>query len=365
MIEQLTKKIYSITSVYQKHQSYGDATFFVGGFLFDLTTLDKIEGTNLLQQGLFLVLLSLFIFFDVMFIHKKIEIPEKYIKFWKYRNEFGHFIFGSLLSAYTIFFFKSASISTSLSFLIGLVFLLVLNEFPKFKKQGHSIRILLFNFCLIAFLIYLVPIFFGRLGTDVFIVSIFSSQIYFASFLWIWRKYHISHDFLKKQFLFSIFVHIAIVILFFSNSLPPVPVSIRFIGIYHDIKKSNDKYELLYDRPFWKFWQSGDQSFFAQPGDKIVCFAKIHSPTHFNDEVFFKWELFTEKFGWQTQDYIQMNILGGRKKGYRGFTTKSNYQPGHWRIKLETSDHREIGRIDFQVIKEDSQSDRKFKSEIF
>ena len=46
-----------------------------------------------------------------------------------------------------------------------------------------------------------------------------------------------------------------------------------------------------------------------------------------------------------------MNITGGRKEGYRGFAMKQNYQPGEWRISIETTDGREIGRIYFEVYK--------------
>ncbi|MNT64341.1 hypothetical protein D3C72_2022330 [compost metagenome] len=46
-----------------------------------------------------------------------------------------------------------------------------------------------------------------------------------------------------------------------------------------------------------------------------------------------------------------MRITGGRKNGYRGFSTKANYTAGEWRISVETTDGREIGRIYFEVIK--------------
>ena len=55
--------------------------------------------------------------------------------------------------------------------------------------------------------------------------------------------------------------------------------------------------------------------------------------------------------GWTSTDKIPMKVSGGRKEGYRGFSTKQNYQAGDWKISVETSDGREIGRIYFKVEK--------------
>ena len=42
-------------------------------------------------------------------------------------------------------------------------------------------------------------------------------------------------------------------------------------------------------------------------------------------------------------------LVGGRVEGFRGFGTKSNYQPGDWKVQIETTDEREIGRVYFNL----------------
>ena len=42
---------------------------------------------------------------------------------------------------------------------------------------------------------------------------------------------------------------------------------------------------------------------------------------------------------------------------------KSNYQPGDWKLQVETTDEREIGRIYFDVVQVLPES-REFRTEI-
>jgi hypothetical protein len=49
------------------------------------------------------------------------------------------------------------------------------------------------------------------------------------------------------------------------------------------------------------------------------------------------------------QDSIPIKIVGGRGEGFRGFGMKSNYEPGEWKVQVETQDEREIGRVYFSL----------------
>jgi len=53
--------------------------------------------------------------------------------------------------------------------------------------------------------------------------------------------------------------------------------------------------------------------------------------------------------GWLLQDSIPIRIVGGREEGFRGYGFKTNYQPGHWKVQVETDDGREIGRVYFTL----------------
>ena len=105
---------------------------------------------------------------------------------------------------------------------------------------------------------------------------------------------------------------------------------------------------LSHERPFWRFWDNGDQKFLAQPGDKVYVFFRIFSPARFADQVLMRW-YWKGNGKWQLHDSIPINIVGGRAQGFRGYGMKSNYQPGEWKLQVETTDEREIGRVYFDL----------------
>jgi hypothetical protein len=128
-----------------------------------------------------------------------------------------------------------------------------------------------------------------------------------------------------------------------------VPLSIPFIGVYHSVERTGEGYRLGHERPSWRWWHNGDQRFVAQPGDKVYVFFRVFSPTRFSDEVLMRWYRKDPARGWTLQDSIPIKILGGREEGFRGYGVKASYQPGDWKVQIETNDGREIGRIYFEL----------------
>ena len=131
--------------------------------------------------------------------------------------------------------------------------------------------------------------------------------------------------------------------------IPPVPLSIPFIGVYHNVERTEAGYRLSHERPAWRFWHNGDQHFLAQPGDKVYVYFRVFSPARFADQVQMRWYWKDPARGWTLQDTIPIRIVGGREQGFRGYGVKSNYQPGDWKVQVETTDGREIGRVYFDL----------------
>jgi hypothetical protein len=331
-------------------------SFFIAGFLFDILTLGRIDaGLTIGQQAVYLLLVT------VVLVHMLLSEPRpapdlaaaSRLKRWyfEYRNPSIHFLLGALLSAYTLFFFKSSSLLVSFGFMGVLVALLLANESARFKALGLRFKFALLGLCYLSFFAYVIPVLIGQTGLAVFLLSMAAGCVPLAAAaFWLARKS-------KRKILVPLGCVLIVFLAFYLFRLiPPVPLSIRFMGVYHGVERTDAGYRLSHERPAWRFWHKGDQWFSAQPGDKVHVYFRIFSPSRFSDQVRMGWYRYegeaqagTKGRGWLLQDTIPIKILGGREEGFRGYGVKTNYQPGKWKVQVETTDGREIGRIYFSV----------------
>ena len=341
---------------YEKNERKVAVWSFVGGFLFDIITLDRIDSWFTIgQQVVYIVVIGIALM--QMFFQE--GRPERDVAgmgsirraYFEYRNAIVHFILGSLLSLYTLFFFKSSSLFVSFGFMAILVALLVVNESELFKKSGLAFKFALLSICILSFSASVVPVIIGSIGMLVFLAAMLVGCIPLAV---INRRIRIHAPERTQQARRQILLPFGCVLVLFLTLylfrlIPPVPLSIQRIGVYHGVERQGDSFVLSHERPFWRFWDNGDQKFLAQPGDKIYAFFRIFSPARFADQVLMRWYWKDGGGKWRLQDSIPINIVGGRALGFRGYGMKANYQPGAWKLQVETTDEREIGRVYFDL----------------
>jgi hypothetical protein len=356
---------------WEKYEKYAPASFFTSGFLFDVLTLDRIDSLfQIGQQFAFLALILVFLTYMLKDQMAPVIPPTNIFlrwlnPIWKYRVEAVHFLLGGLLSAYTLFFLKSASLLSSIVFLIIMTAILVGNEFSRVQTLSLGFKFGLLSFCYLIFLAYVVPIVTGFVGFGPFLIVVGLTAVTMFYIAHRYQKIGIDPTLVQRQVVRpTLIVLFSFVSLYALKVVPPIPLSAQYMGIFHRIERSPEgQYMAYYERPWWKFWQNGDQDFYARPGDKIHLFARVFSPVNFEDTIIAHWLLKTEKQGWITQDRIPFTIKGGRDQGFRGYTFKSNYQPGNWRVQLETDDGRELGRIYFTLETDDRTDDRVFRAD--
>lgn len=342
-------------SFYQRYERYWPAAFFVLGFLFDLIMLDRIDSWDVIaQQALYIVLIwgMLLQMLREEQTPLNLEGKGRFKRFYyKHRLEAMHFSFGSLLNAYMIFYFKSSSILASFGFLAFLVALLVANELPRFRSLGLTFKFALLALCTYSFSAYILPTFIGSMSPAIFFFSLLVGYVPFVLSGWLTqRRSPVFYELVKTNVMLpSTLVLFVFLLSYWLRIIPPAPLSVPYIGVFHSVSRTTEGYKLGHERAWWKFWQEGDQDFNAQPGDKIYVFFRIFSPTAFSDQVNLTWLKKDPRYGWQAQDSIPIKIVGGRREGFRGFGYKSNYEPGQWRAQVETMDGREIGRIYFDL----------------
>ncbi|MBX3016457.1 MAG: DUF2914 domain-containing protein [Bdellovibrionaceae bacterium] len=338
---------------YAANEALFGSLIFIGGFVFDIFTLsDYDDPFALIQQSVYLVLIGLFIYLETLDNRQSLTLPPWAQKAWVLREIGMHFLLGSLLSLYSLFFFKSASLATALIFMIAMAALLVANEFPQLQRRGPIIRWALWTLCLMCFLQILMPILFTYVGLIPFLFAWTISGLVLACVAWLLTRAFTSQLRETRSLLWpSAAALVVFLVLYIFKAVPPVPIVLKDIGIFHKVEKVGDAYILTEERPWWKFWHRGDQDFQAKPGDLIYAYFAIASPGRIQDQIKLRWMFKDPRAGWTSMDAQNIAIRGGRGDGYRGFAFKKNYQEGKWRVQVETSDDREIGRLSFEVTK--------------
>jgi hypothetical protein len=330
--------------------------FFAGGFVFDIVTVGRIDSwLTIGQQALYLAAVS------AVLLHMLVEQgapppepagrPRLWHWYHEYRSAAIHFALGALMNLYAIFFFKSSSLLVSFGFLAFLVVLVVANESQRLKALGLHFKFALLSLCYLSFAAIVVPIAVGSIGTWIFVGSMLAGVMPLSAIAWwVRRRRPALFPQVRRQILLPLgAVLLAFLAAYLLRVIPPAPLSIPFIGVYHAVERTEEGYHLGHERPWWRFWHNGDQVFRAQPGDRVFVFFRVFSPARFADRVRMRWYWEPGGRGWLLQDSIPIDIVGGREQGFRGYGYKSNFQPGRWKVQVETEDGREIGRVYFTL----------------
>jgi len=354
-----------------KNHPWTPVGFFFAGFIFDVLVLHRPDTLlQVLHQALYLFLLTLLLAGAILEDHGLITVPARFARAWKYHAHLTQFLLGTLLNVYAFFYFKSASLLVSIGFMILVAALLVVNEFVRLPKHQITMKLVLYFLCLTSFWLYVIPMLIGFVGIASFMLAIVVSN----GFIWILYKLvgrltekrtvapEVKRALQKKMLGAGYGVLISFVIFYFLQVIPPVPLSLKYIGIFHSVTKAEGNYVLRYSRPKWKFWERGAQTFYSRPGDTISAFVRVFAPRGFKDQLYVRW-LLRQPRGWEKVDLIPIPISGGRGDGFRGYTVKSNYQPGEYRVQIETTDGREVGRISLEVIADPETTPREWHEE--
>lgn len=365
----LTAQLFAdrIAIYYKKYERWVPAGSFVLGFLFDILTLSRIDDVlTIFQQGIYLLITVALLGVEIIGLVREVPPPPIFKKVWQYREFALHFLLGTLLSSYVLFYFKSASGATSFLFIGILAALLTVNEFMRFGQSQVKVHMALISLCLISFLESLVPTLLGFIGIVPFLLGlVLSIGAFYGFYRFLRPRLSENRKLLRTHVLYPYSaVHSLFVILYLMHAIPPVPLSVSYMGIYHGVEKKNGNYVLTYTRPWWKFWENGDETFLARPGDSLVGFAQVFSPTRFKDKLQIRWLSKNARGHWEPQDAIPLEVSGGREEGYRVAITKKNYHPGIWRVQIETTDNREVGRLGFSIIADPSTEARKIRTAI-
>lgn len=253
------------------------------------------------------------------------------------------FLFGNLLSALFILYFKSASHWLAWLTSLFLAILLVANEFLENEYKRFTLSWALFGLCAILFFNFALPFLLG---------SIHAVWFYLSTLLGAALAYGLYKN--TPQHLGSIkpvgVIAGILMLAYAADMIPPVPLVKREIVMAYALTKVGSDYQLTQQAsPWWLFWRKTSNDLQLNANQRVYCFSSVFAPSGLKAKLYHRWQHYDKKLGWQTQSHIGFSLTGGRYNGFRGYTYKSNLAEGDWRVSVETENEKTITVQKFSV----------------
>jgi hypothetical protein len=322
------------------------------------------EPAMLIQQGSYLLVIGALLSLAQYYHHKKLEPPRLLRKIWRFLDHLIHFLMGTLLNGYSIFYFHSASGFTAVGLLLIVAGLLAINELPRFHKYGAVVLYALYSICLTSYFAYLLPVLLGHISRWMFYAAVLLALVPLAIQAAALRRWTGDVRLVLRQALGpALAVQLAFVLAYAFRLAPPVPLAVKEIGIYHDVKKEPGGRRLFREASSWKFWQKGDQDFRERPGDRVYCFARVFAPRHFSDRIDAVWFHDDPKRGWRQVFKLPLSVSASTDRGFATEAYLTSPAEGAWRVELQTEDGYTVGQLGFDVTLDPSTDPRTFLEE--
>lgn len=264
------------------------------------------------------------------------------------------FSFGGLFGRFLIYYGRSGSLLTSWPFLLILAGLLIGNELS--RKRKYYTRLILqisfFFLALFSYLIFLIPVLLGRMGDDVFLLSGGVSLLIIAAVIKLLSRIVPDRVNNKSRALFASvgFIFALINLLYFTNIIPPIPLSLREAGAYHSVTPTDNGYIVTHEQVGSLDFLMPYKTLHIIPGEPLYVYTAVFAPTNFDTSIVHNWQIYNTETGkWDSLSKVILPIIGGRDNGYRGYSIKTRLSPGFWRVVIETLRGQAIGALRFKI----------------
>lgn len=263
------------------------------------------------------------------------------------------FALGGFWSGFVIFYGRSATLGASWPFLL-FVFLVFLGSeyFHKYHARLVFTSVLFF-FALYSYSIFEVPIFTGTIGTNTFLLSGVAAIGIFILFTMVIRsvaRERFIAD-VRRIRIGALAVFFLMNLFYFTNILPPLPLSAAAAGVYHSVFRIPGAYvATTEDTAWWQRYLGFAPTVHVVLGDSLSAYSSVFAPTSVSTTIVHRWQWYDPlERKWVLRATISYTIVGGRDGGYRGYSTVNMNFTGKWRVDIETTDGRLIARLPFTV----------------
>ena len=322
------------------------------GFTLDNFALKRVDlfwGNVLLFSYLALATAGIVIFHLIESGRWRSRFLLKILPFVPAAIQFG---FGGLFSGFVILYSHSAALATSWIFVVLLAILMLGNERFRHYYTQFAFQTSILFLALLTFLIFFLPVVTGRIGTEMFFASQLIAIGMTIAFV---RAFALAAPEVFRPAKWTLRKAIASIVLlfnvlYFTNAIPPLPLSLKEAGVYHDVRRSGDVYRLEAEPLQWyQRYLNYNTTFHRTPGERVYVFTAVFAPTKISTTIEHHWQRYDESTGdWIEKNSVGFAIQGGRDGGYRGYTILDKAEAGAWRVDVE-SGGKLIGRVSFRI----------------
>lgn len=327
----------------------------VGGFVVDSIFLERID---LWQTQLVFATYTVACFLSIPLLHFiESRATERGSPFPRWRLIFPlitQFALGGFWSGFVIFYGRSASVSASWPFLVVLLLIFLGSEYFSRYHTRLVFTSILFFFALYAYAIFELPIWTGTLGTLTFLGSgLIAIGVFglFTTLLRLAARERFSSSVWKIRF-GAFLVLVLVNVSYFTNILPPLPLSAKATGVYHSVWRIPGNYLAISEAEPWPVRYLGfPPTLHIAPGALLYAYSSVFAPTRLTTTVKHEWQWYDPaQKRWITKAAIAYPIAGGRDGGYRGYSSVPIGSAGKWRVNVETAGGHVITRMPFTVV---------------
>lgn len=349
-----TRPARKLLAFHETHPRRAGALFFMAGVSFDAATIFRID--SVIDNVIIITYLALLcVLYVAATLHDAGELRNRVLlRFTRWYPIASQFLMGALFSMFVFFYSQSASLTETSVFLVLLVGLLIANEILHDRMFSARLRLALLFFVLASYLVYSVPIVTGIMNHATFLLGLFLAAGLVGLILaYLWKRGVFGE---RSQMIWAgttIALLLALLeVSYVNNWIPPVPMAVREVGVYHFVQKTGSEYRMRYAKPVWyKPFADDEQPFRYFQGDTVFVYTAVFAPSRLEKEIVHVWERQNpETNEWVERDRISYFVSGGRDHGYRGYTKKRSIEPGLWRVRVETNNQRLLTRIRFRVV---------------
>jgi Protein of unknown function (DUF2914) len=340
----------------------------LGGFVFDNLTLKRIDDLwSMVPLLLYLIAILLCVIFVNLAEGK--GWAGKFSLFAKTLSiVLMQFCFGAVFSVFAVFYIRSASFLTSWPFLLFLIALLIGNEYVRKHYVNFAFHMSIYYVALFSFSIFSLPIVLHRMGEWVFLLAGVVSFTLLKVIMQILTRFVPER---VREGERSLYISVGIIfvtlnLLYFFNIIPPIPLSLKDIGIYHSVVRDpNGDYIVTTEDQRWYSSLRVLDTIHVLPHESVYLYSSVFAPTGLATKIVHHWFQYNSiQKKWISSSQIPFSIVGGKDAGYRGYSIKEDITGGKWRVDIETMRGQVIGRLTFNVEQIDDISQVKLLTKI-